>query len=75
VTLILQYKSNIYNKTGEFDISSDLSFTMTSEMVADAAMAFRHIIACPYHCGDNDTSKPAALVLRIIPMSRGASAR
>ena len=35
----------------------NLPFTMTPEMVADAAKAFRPGILYPYHFGDTDTSK------------------
>ena len=35
----------------------NLPYTMTSEMVADAAKAFRPKILYPYHYGDTDTSK------------------
>jgi L-ascorbate metabolism protein UlaG (beta-lactamase superfamily) len=34
----------------------NLPYTMTPEMVADAAQAFRPKILYPYHCGDTDTS-------------------
>jgi L-ascorbate metabolism protein UlaG (beta-lactamase superfamily) len=35
----------------------NLPYTMTPEMVADAALAFRPKILYPYHCGDTDTKK------------------
>jgi len=35
----------------------NLPYTMTPEMVADAAQAFRPKILYPYHFGDTDTSK------------------
>ena len=35
----------------------NLPFTMTPEMVADAAKAFKPRIIYPYHYGDTDTSK------------------
>ena len=35
----------------------NLPYTMTPEMVADAARAFRPKILYPYHLGDTDTSK------------------
>jgi len=35
----------------------NLPFTMTPEMVAEAAKAFRPKILYPYHYGDTDTSK------------------
>jgi L-ascorbate metabolism protein UlaG (beta-lactamase superfamily) len=35
----------------------NLPYTMTPEMVADAAIAFRPKILYPYHFGDTDTSK------------------
>jgi L-ascorbate metabolism protein UlaG (beta-lactamase superfamily) len=35
----------------------NLPYTMTPEMVADAAKAFRPKILYPYHFGDTDTSK------------------
>jgi L-ascorbate metabolism protein UlaG (beta-lactamase superfamily) len=35
----------------------NLPYTMTPEMVADAAMAFRPGILYPYHYGDTDTSR------------------
>ncbi len=34
----------------------NLPYTMTPEMVADAAIAFRPKILYPYHCGDTDTA-------------------
>jgi L-ascorbate metabolism protein UlaG (beta-lactamase superfamily) len=54
----------------------NLPYTMTPEMVADAAKAFRPKILYPYHFGDTDTSKITALLasakgieVRIRPMS------
>jgi L-ascorbate metabolism protein UlaG (beta-lactamase superfamily) len=35
----------------------NLPYTMTPEMVADAAKAFRPKILYPYHFGNTDTSK------------------
>ena len=35
----------------------NLPYTMTPEMVADAAKAFKPKILYPYHCGETDTSK------------------
>ena len=35
----------------------NVPYTMTPEMVADAAMAFKPAILYPYHYGDTDTSK------------------
>ena len=35
----------------------NLPYTMTPEMVADAAMAFRPKILYPYHFGGTDTSR------------------
>ena len=35
----------------------NLPFTMSPEMVADAAMAFRPGILYPYHYGQTDTSR------------------
>jgi L-ascorbate metabolism protein UlaG (beta-lactamase superfamily) len=40
----------------------NLPFTMTPEMVADAAKAFRPKILYPYHFGKTDTSKIEALL-------------
>jgi L-ascorbate metabolism protein UlaG (beta-lactamase superfamily) len=54
----------------------NLPYTMTPEMVFDAAMAFRPKILYPYHYGDTDTSKIQSLLssakdieVRIRPMS------
>jgi len=54
----------------------NLPYTMTPEMVCDAAMAFRPKILYPYHFGDTDTSRIQALLanvedieVRIRPMS------
>jgi len=49
----------------EIDIAflpMNLPYTMTSEMVADAAKAFRPAILYPYHYGDTDTSKLETLL-------------
>ncbi len=53
----------------------NLPYTMTPEMVADAAKAFRPHILYPYHYGDTDTQKLVALLkdvpgieVRIRPM-------
>ena len=35
----------------------NLPYTMTPEMVADAAMAFKPKVLYPYHFGETDTSK------------------
>jgi L-ascorbate metabolism protein UlaG (beta-lactamase superfamily) len=40
----------------------NLPYTMTPEMVADAAKAFRPRILYPYHYGDTDTSKLVELL-------------
>jgi L-ascorbate metabolism protein UlaG (beta-lactamase superfamily) len=40
----------------------NLPYTMTPEMVADAAKAFKPKILYPYHFGDTDTSKLTALL-------------
>jgi L-ascorbate metabolism protein UlaG (beta-lactamase superfamily) len=40
----------------------NLPYTMTPEMVADAALAFKPKILYPYHCGTTDTSKLVALL-------------
>jgi len=40
----------------------NLPYTMTPEMVADAARAFRPKVLYPYHFGDTDTSKLNALL-------------
>ena len=40
----------------------NLPYTMTPEMVADAAMAFRPHILYPYHLGDTDVSKLTGLM-------------
>jgi len=40
----------------------NLPYTMTPEMVADAAKAFRPKILYPYHYGETDTQKLAALL-------------
>jgi L-ascorbate metabolism protein UlaG (beta-lactamase superfamily) len=40
----------------------NLPYTMTPEMVADAATAFRPKILYPYHFGETDTSKLTALL-------------
>ncbi len=40
----------------------NLPYTMTPEMVADAAKAFMPQILYPYHYGDTDTAKLAALL-------------
>jgi L-ascorbate metabolism protein UlaG (beta-lactamase superfamily) len=53
----------------------NLPFTMTQEMVADAAKTFRPVILYPYHYGETDTQKLATLMkgqkgieVRIRPM-------
>lgn len=40
----------------------NLPYTMTPEMVADAARAFKPKVLYPYHFGDTDTSKIVALL-------------
>ena len=40
----------------------NLPYTMTPEMVADAALAFKPKILYPYHFGETDTSKMLALL-------------
>ncbi len=40
----------------------NLPYTMTPEMVADAALAFKPKILYPYHFGETDTSKLMALL-------------
>ena len=40
----------------------NLPYTMTPEMVADAAKSFRPKILYPYHYGDTDTSKLVKLL-------------
>jgi len=40
----------------------NLPYTMTPEMVADAARAFKPKILYPYHTGDTDTAKLAPLM-------------
>jgi L-ascorbate metabolism protein UlaG (beta-lactamase superfamily) len=40
----------------------NLPYTMTPEMVADAARAFKPKVLYPYHYGDTDTSKLVALL-------------
>jgi L-ascorbate metabolism protein UlaG (beta-lactamase superfamily) len=40
----------------------NLPYTMTPEMVAEAALAFRPKILYPYHFGDSDTGKLQTLL-------------
>ena len=40
----------------------NLPYTMTPEMVADAAKAFKPKILYPYHFGETDTSKVMSLL-------------
>ena len=40
----------------------NLPYTMTPEMVADAAKAFKPKILYPYHFGETDTSKVVSLL-------------
>lgn len=40
----------------------NLPYTMTPEMVADAARAFRPAILYPYHFGNTDPQKPVDLL-------------
>ncbi len=49
----------------------NLPFTMTPEMVADAARAFRPAILYPYHYGDTDPS----LLARLLKDERGIEVR
>jgi len=43
----------------------NLPYTMTPEMVADAAKMFKPKILYPYHCGETDTAK-------LIPLLKGS---
>lgn len=49
----------------------NLPYTMTPEMVADAAQAFRPKILYPYHFGDTDTSK----IEELLAEARGIEVR
>lgn len=49
----------------------NLPYTMTPEMVADAAKAFRPRILYPYHYGDTDTSK----LVKLLEGERGTEVR
>jgi L-ascorbate metabolism protein UlaG (beta-lactamase superfamily) len=40
----------------------NLPYTMTPEMVADAALAFRPKVLYPYHCGTTETSRLTVLM-------------
>jgi L-ascorbate metabolism protein UlaG (beta-lactamase superfamily) len=40
----------------------NIPYTMTPEMVADAAKAFKPKILYPYHFGETDTSKLVSLL-------------
>jgi len=40
----------------------NLPYTMTPEMAADAARAFKPKILYPYHFGKTDTARPAGLL-------------
>jgi L-ascorbate metabolism protein UlaG (beta-lactamase superfamily) len=40
----------------------NLPYTMTPEMVADAAKAFQPKILCPYHFGETDVQKLTRLM-------------
>ena len=40
----------------------NLPYTMTPEMVADAAKAFKPKVLYPYHYGDTDTARLVALL-------------
>ena len=40
----------------------NLPYTMTPEMVADAAKAFKPTVLYPYHFGDTDTARLVALM-------------
>jgi L-ascorbate metabolism protein UlaG (beta-lactamase superfamily) len=43
-------------------VPMNLPYTMTPQMVRDAAMAFRPKILYPYHFGDTDTSELVSLL-------------
>jgi len=43
----------------------NLPYTMTPEMVADAARAFKPKILYPYHYGDTETSKIVELLKNV----------
>jgi L-ascorbate metabolism protein UlaG (beta-lactamase superfamily) len=72
---------NIPEMKGLYDIDCaflpmNLPYTMTPEMVADAAKAFQPKVLYPYHYGDTDTSKLEELLtqekgiqVRIRPMA------
>ena len=49
----------------------NLPYTMTPEMVADAAKAFRPKILYPYHYGDTDTS----VVVNLLKGEKGIEVR
>jgi L-ascorbate metabolism protein UlaG (beta-lactamase superfamily) len=49
----------------------DLPYTMTPEMVADAARAFRPKILYPYHYGDTDTS----ILVKLLQEEKGIEVR
>ena len=42
--------------------AGDLAITLTPEMVADAASAFKPKVLYPYHYGNTDTAKLVALL-------------
>jgi L-ascorbate metabolism protein UlaG (beta-lactamase superfamily) len=48
-----------------------LPYTMTPEMVADAAMAFRPKVLYPYHFGETDTSR----IIELLKDERGIEVR
>jgi L-ascorbate metabolism protein UlaG (beta-lactamase superfamily) len=49
----------------------NLPYTMTPEMVADAAMAFRPKVLYPYHFGETDTSR----IIELLKDERGIEVR
>jgi hypothetical protein len=49
----------------------NLPYTMTPEMVADAAKAFRPKILYPYHLGDSDTG----VLVRLLQGEKGIEVR
>jgi L-ascorbate metabolism protein UlaG (beta-lactamase superfamily) len=49
----------------------NLPYTMTPEMVADAAKAFRPKILYPYHFGETDTSK----LIKLLQGEKGIEVR
>jgi L-ascorbate metabolism protein UlaG (beta-lactamase superfamily) len=49
----------------------NLPYTMTPEMVADAALAFKPAVLYPYHYGETDTSK----ILELLEAAKGIEVR